>query len=226
MNIAIIIQARMSSSRLPGKSMKTILGKPLIYYVIDRVKRVEGIDSIIVATSSDPSDDCIVDYARENNVFVFRGALDNVQKRYYDAAKKFGSDIIIRVTGDNPLISPELVQHMLEKWHEKKVDYIAYKGCIVGVGAELFTRSSFEKVMALSHSPYEYEHVTPTYYQKRECFNTLFLDPPQEYKHDSLHVTVDTEEDLEFVRSMYEKYNRDGYVPLLSVIHNFSHGEG
>jgi len=212
----------MSSTRLPGKSMKKISGKPLIYYVIDRVKRVVGIDAIIIATSSDPSDDCIADYAVKNDILVFRGDLDNVQKRYYDAAEKFSIDVIIRVTGDNPLVSPVLIQRMLNEWNETKVDYIAYTECIVGTGAELFTRSSFDKAIALSHSAYDFEHVTPPYYQKKDDFRTLFLKTPEEYRHDTLVVTVDTEKDLEFIRKIYKNFHKEGYVSLKNVISNFS----
>ena len=222
MKKAIIIQARMTSSRLPGKMMKEILGHPLIFYVIDRVKRVAGVEQVILATSSDVTDDELARFAAEQSIAVFRGGLTNVQKRYYEAAKYFGVDVIVRVTGDNPLIAPELIQDMLMQWEECKADYIGYKKCIPGAGAELFTFRSFEKAMMLSHAPYEFEHVTPPYYERQEGFNTFFLVPPRQLQCEGLRLTVDTEEDFMFMRSLYETYAVDGYVSLIDVIQNYS----
>ncbi|MBU1863463.1 MAG: glycosyltransferase family protein [Candidatus Omnitrophica bacterium] len=218
MKKGILIQARMSSKRLPGKSLRDICGRPLIYYVIDRVKRVTGIDEVVLVTSSDSSDDALADFALELDTAVFRGNLENVQKRFFDAAKQYALDVIIRVTGDNPLISPELIHTMISQWEKTNVDYIGYdKSCILGTGAELFTFSSFEKVVALSKTPYDYEHVTPPYYQKTDFFKCLFLKPPATYVNDSLRLTVDTEEDLAFIKSIYERYNVNGYVVVDTI---------
>lgn len=218
MKKAVIVQARMSSKRLAGKSLLPILGKPIVWHVIDRCRRVAAVDEVILATSSDASDDPLAEWATKAGVPVFRGALDNVQKRFYDAMCAHKVDLVIRVTGDNPLISPELIDVMIQSWQESPVDYIGYSACIHGIGAELFTAKSFEKLREASRSDYDYEHVTPPYYQKKAQFSTRSLVAPPEYVHADLRLTVDTEEEYIFVKALCETYNVDGYVPLAELV--------
>ena len=108
MSQGIIIQARMGSQRLPGKSMQVIGGQPLIAHVLQRVGRVRGIDRVILATTDRPEDALFAEVAREHGAFFFQGEADNVQKRFLDAALQYGIDLIVRVTGDNPFIEPGL----------------------------------------------------------------------------------------------------------------------
>jgi spore coat polysaccharide biosynthesis protein SpsF len=221
---AIIVQARMGSSRLPGKSVCEIAKKPLIVHVFDRLKRVHGVDNIILATSEEPEDDILINIATQEGVAVYRGSLKNVQQRFYDAAQHFKSDVIIRVTGDNPLIEPVLIQDMIKKWEKTPVDYIGYAQCIKGIGAELFTFSSFTKVVTLTVTDYEREHVTPPYYQKKGLFNILFLTPPPLYQNTLVQLTVDTERDLEFMQELYRQFYKHGFVSLPQVLEKVTSG--
>ena len=218
MKTVIIVQARMSSKRLQGKTLRLLCGKPMIRHVIDRLRRVKKVDEIILATSTDLTDDLVAAYAKENNINCFRGDLKNVQKRFYDAAKSVNADLIIRVTGDNPFISPELINDMLDVWQKEQPDYIGYAKCIYGIGAELFTMQSFERVIEESESEYDFEHVTPPYYQKKDKFKTKALIAPEEFCSDILRLTVDTEEDFKFAENIYFRYAENEYVDVRVVV--------
>jgi len=218
-SIVIIVQARMSSSRLPGKTLKILVGKPLLEHICDRLKRVNGYDRLVIATSTDPSDDPIALFAIDRTIEVFRGELTNVQKRFFAAATASGADVVVRVTGDNPLIAPELIDEMIQRWEKEGVDYIGYHKAILGIGAELFTMKSFAAAIALMDSAYAREHVTPPYYQMKDTFKTLFLDAPPEYVDETLRLTVDTEKDFKFVESLIKKHMHDGFVHIPDVVH-------
>ena len=124
MKIICIIQARMGSERLPGKVIKPIKGVPLIGYTIDRLKRSRYIDEIILATSDKEQDDKLVDVAQEYKIECFRGSEENVLERYVKCAKKYNGDIIIRITGDCPLIDPIIVDNVITKLIMYKYDYV------------------------------------------------------------------------------------------------------
>jgi len=190
----------------------------MIFYVIDRCRRVEGIDQIILATSNDETDTKLTEYARSCGIHVFRGSLDNVQRRFFEAAVDNTLDVIIRVTGDNPLVSPELMEKLLKEWELSQAEYIAFKQCTYGTGAELFTLESFRHVINLHPTSYDKEHVTPPYYQRKELFATLFLDAPNELYGPDLCLSVDKEADFILMEKVYNKYSQDNYVLLKDVI--------
>lgn len=218
MAIGIIIQARMSSSRLPGKSLMDVEGKPLIARVFDRCKNIEGISEIILATSSDKTDDELAVYALQNEYALFRGDLTNVQKRYYDAAMNFRIDTIIRVTGDNPFTSAFLIEQLIDAWKKSNVDYVRHVNCILGTGAELFSIDALER--AIHHGPDEYdrEHVTPPFYRRLDLFLIKELTSPPEYQYNDLRLTVDTTEDLQRARSIVRALGDNRYIEIPEII--------
>jgi spore coat polysaccharide biosynthesis protein SpsF len=218
MRKGIIIQARMSSARLSGKSLKLLHGKPMIFYVIDRMKRVQGVDEIILATSDNPSDDTLASYAQECGIDAFRGSLNNVQKRFFDAAAEYCLDVVVRVTGDNPLISHELVDLLIQEWDRTLCDYIGFKECTLGTGAELFTFESFRTVVNQSETECQREHVTPYYYQTKNGFSVKYLCAPCSLYDADLRLTVDTQDDFFLMNKVYERYARNNYVNLEDVI--------
>ena len=222
--IGIIIQARMSSTRLPGKSLRELGGKPMLQVLCERLQCIRAVDILIVAVSDQPSDDRLAHLVQTLGVHLFRGDLSNVQKRYYDAAVQYGLDVIIRVTGDNPFTSPKLIERMIDEWRTNRVDYIACDKCILGTGAELFTRESFEHVCASSPSTYDEEHVTPPYYQQQGRFRTSVVTAPPVLQHPSLSLTVDTEDDFERIRSLFHATGNNPEVPLPEIIRHYTQG--
>ncbi|MCB0328846.1 MAG: glycosyltransferase family protein, partial [Bdellovibrionales bacterium] len=123
--IAAIVQARMGSSRLPGKVLLPLQGKPMLIQQLERVQRVKGLDQVIVATTTEPGDQVIVDVCREYGIACYRGSSSDVLDRYYQIAKEVGANEIIRVTADCPLLDPQVVDQLVEYFHDGEFDYAA-----------------------------------------------------------------------------------------------------
>ena len=122
--IGVIIQARMSSTRLPNKIMLNLVEKPVLWHVIERCKKAK-VDEVIIATSKNKENNVIEEFCKQYEVSYFRGSENDVLKRYYDTAKKFNLDIIIRITSDCPLISPEIIDNLINEFNYGKADYIS-----------------------------------------------------------------------------------------------------
>lgn len=204
--IGIIVQARMGSTRLPGKVMKKIMGKPLLEHVILRLQLVKSIDQIVIATTDNPKDNPIVDLASKIGIGVFRGSEENVLERYHQAAKMFQLDVIVRITSDCPVIDPELVDKVINYYMENQpADYAS--NCIErtfprGLDVEVFSFEVLERAFVEATEPYEIEHVTPYLYQNPSKFKILNFKNAEDY---SFHRwTVDTKEDLELINIIYE----------------------
>ena len=214
MKVVAIIQARMGSTRLPGKVLMKILDKPLLWHVINRVSFSKYISEIVIATSTNPKDDEIEKFANENNFKLFRGSENDCLDRYYQAARKYKADIIVRITADCPLICPEIIDKVISEFLKGKYDYVTNTLLYTypdGCDVEVFSFKVLEKAWKEAKDPLEREHVTP-YIRNSEKFrikNVFNESPvnPDEYKW-----TVDRVEDLEFVKKVYEYLYKDGKV--------------
>ncbi len=201
--VVAVVQARMQSTRLPGKVLKEILGQPLIAYLIERLKRSRRIDELVIATSTEPADDVIAQYCQQLEVAVFRGSETDVLSRYFNSAKAYNADFVVRVCADSPLIDPALVDELLDEFLQVQpaCDYLSNtinQSCPLGMNTEVFTFQALEQAHAKAEQPYEREHVTPYLYRHPE----LFSIHEKHYQPDLGHVrlTVDTPEDFEMVR--------------------------
>lgn len=218
MNVVALIQARMGSTRLPGKSLLPIAGVPLVLRVIERVKSVTEVDTVVLATSDVAADDPLAERVIAAGEHVFRGNLHNVQKRFFDAAQQYKADLIIRVTGDNPLIDPGLIVGLIRAWENQPADCIACESCIPGVGSELFTMEAFTRAVARTATDYQKEHVTPIFYEMPEIF-TVYRIPVGTYLGDTrFFVTVDTRDDYEKVNALYEKFYDNGNISNREIV--------
>jgi spore coat polysaccharide biosynthesis protein SpsF len=207
LNLAIL-QARMSSSRLPGKVLAPVLGEPMIGRQIERIRRAKLVDKLVVATSTDPSDDPLAAYASQQGADVFRGSLDDVLDRfckvlqgYYDVGA------VVRLTADCPLTDPELIDKVITQHLETGADYtsntLRTRTYPHGLDVEVMKVEALEEAAQRAQDPYEWEHVTPFIYRRPEEFRLAGVA-----RHDSLaHLrwTVDVPEDLTFVRAVYGK---------------------
>jgi spore coat polysaccharide biosynthesis protein SpsF len=223
--ILAILQARMSSSRLPGKVMKSVLGRPMIERQIERLLHSKRIDQLIVATSNQQEDHVLETLCKRIGIFCFRGNLENVLDRFYQAAKPFKPAHIIRLTGDCPLIDPALIDELVDLYLNRQCDYAS--NCEEptlpdGLDAEIFSFAVLEETWKEAILPSELEHVT-----------SFIRVHPERYKigHYKYHKdlsnlrwTVDEFEDLEFVRRVYEKlypsnpeFKTDDIVALLEL---------
>ncbi|MCG7851109.1 MAG: glycosyltransferase family protein [Methanosarcinaceae archaeon] len=222
--IICIIQARMSANRLPGKVLEDICGHPMLYWVVSRAGEAKRIDDLVVATTSDDSDDPIAAWCKENNINCFRGDAFDVLDRYYQAAKKWQADVIVRLTADCPLIDPELIDMVIEAFFEHKVDFAAnrlpppYKRTYpIGLDIEVTSFAALEKAWKMAKLPFEREHVMPYLYSVEDRFNIHILNAAE--NQGSRRWTVDTPEDLEFIRTLFSKKNCKIYFSWKEVLH-------
>ena len=164
MKVVAIIQARIESTRLPGKVLKTINGQALVSLLLSRLSKSKKIDQIIVATPKNSNNKKLVNCIKKEGYFVYEGSENNVLNRYYEAAQKVNADIIVRITGDCPLVDADLVDECITKFHLSGVDYLSNlepQSFPDGLDIEVFSFQTLEDANNLAKSNFEKEHVTP-----------------------------------------------------------------
>jgi spore coat polysaccharide biosynthesis protein SpsF len=200
-----ILQARMSSTRLPGKVMKPLAGRPMVERQLERVSRCQALSRIIVATSTDASDDPLAAHLAGLGVDVFRGSLTDVLSRYMGAARAFGvTGQVVRLTADCPLADPGVIDDCVRLHARLGVDYVSNGRQPTyphGLDVEAFNLSALEAADREADDPYEREHVTPFIYRRPERFTMAALTQDIDESH--LRWTVDTPEDCDFVERVY-----------------------
>ena len=200
----------MGSSRLPGKVLKQICGRPMLEWVVKRASRSRLISSQIVATTIDPGDDMIETFCISEGISCFRGSEFDVLDRYYQAAKAQGADIVVRLTADCPFIDAALIDETIEKLLETKADFVAnrlpppyLRTYPIGLDTEVATYKSLETAWKLAKKPFEREHVMPFLYDPQNDFKFVVLEADNNHGNDRW--TVDTPEDLEFIQQVTKK---------------------
>ena len=209
MKTVAIIQARMGSTRLPGKVIKTLCGKTVLEHVIERVKGCRLLDEVVIATTVSPADDAIVKEAERCGVKWFRGSEEDVLERYYLAAKEYEAEVVVRVTSDCPLFDPTVLTEMLDYFNSERsqglnIDYLSNtltRSYPRGLDAEVFTFSALERAFLDAVQPYEREHVTPYIYQHPELFSLHGQTSDED--HSAHRWTLDTEEDFRLIEEIY-----------------------
>lgn len=202
-----ILQARMSSSRLPGKVMMLINGEPMIFRQIERIRRAEKVDELIVATSSDESDDLLVEFLISKKVRVFRGSLDDVLSRFLEIEKMEKPNSIIRLTGDCPLVMPDLIDQMVSQFFLSKVDYLSNTlepTFPDGLDVEVIKAEAFKKLAKFELDTAEREHVTLGIYSRPNEFRIENFRNTENLGQNRW--TVDHPEDLAFVRQVFNAF--------------------
>lgn len=207
MKIVAIIQARMGSTRLPGKILKTVMNKTLLEYQLERVRSSLLVDEIVVATTEKESDNKIVALCVELGVHVYRGSENDVLSRYYGAAIECNADIIVRLTSDCPLIDPAIIDQVIQLYigGREKVDYASNaleRTFPRGLDTEVFSFDALQKAHERASLERDREHVTAYMYTKHNQFKLANLISVK--KLGSHRWTVDTEEDFELMRRIIE----------------------
>lgn len=198
MSIGVIIQARMGSTRLPGKVLMSIAGKPLLDHVLGRLSLsvLKYPVKVVVATSNLAQDTAIVQHCLEKNVEVFQGSESDVLDRYYQCARRYSFSHVVRLTADNPFTDIEELQRLIEQHLAQANDYTHSFGCMpLGVGAEIFTFATLEKSEIEGHSPNHREHVNEYIQENPNIFRIGMLEVSVAKKHPNFRLTVDTPED-------------------------------
>ncbi len=219
--IAAIVQSRMSSTRLPGKVMAKVVDKPLLSHVIRRAERSQILNDVIVATTNNLSDDVIASYCAENSISCFRGSEDDVLDRYYHVALAYKIDTIVRITGDCPLLDPNVVDHVIRFYCSGNYDFVTNTlPCTYpdGLDVSVFSFAVLKQTWHESRLQSEREHVVPYIRNHPEIFNIGNVSHTEDLS--SFRWTVDEPQDLEFVRQVYgilghDDFGMDDIVDLL-----------
>lgn len=213
MKLVAIIQARMGSSRLPGKVLKDLGGKTVLARVVSRVRRVKPITEILIATSTASGDDAIVEECNRLAVNVYRGEEHDVLDRYYRAAVSVRAECVVRITSDCPLIDPEISTWVIESFLEKKPDYASNaleRSFPRGLDTEVMAMAALQQAWREAREEYQRAHVTPYIYQNPAVFRILALKGNTDYSQHRW--TLDTPEDLQFLQAVFHRFQgRDDF---------------
>ena len=206
--VGIIIQARLGSTRLPEKVLKPISGRPMLQLLLERVQVCQNVGKIVVATTTAAADDRLAEYCETEQIVCFRGSQENVLERYLQAAALFGIDPLVRITGDCPLVDPNLIEMLIEKHQVEQNDYtsnVITRTFPRGLDAEVVNYATLERVKALADEPHYFEHVTLYIYTHPELFQLSNLSASKEFAHPEFRLTVDTAEDFQLMEQIYQR---------------------
>ena len=223
-NIIAIVQARMGSSRLPGKILKKIIGKPMLVHQIERISRAKKIDAIVIATTEKPEDDQVIALCKENGWNFFRGSENDLLDRYYQTALVYHADIIVRLTADCPLIDPEIIDKTINIFLKSvpHIDFVSNSLPVQtiprGLDTEVMSMNALKKAWLEDENPEWREHVTP--YIERNPTKFVIKGFTHTKNFSNLRWTVDTPEDLELVREIFThfKNNQFSWTEVLDLL--------
>ena len=214
--ISAIIQARMSSTRLHGKALMTICGKPVLQHIIERLRFSKLINQIILAVPDTKENDVLEKFALSNSVGCYKGSENEVLERVYLSAKENNCDVIAEITGDNPLIDPEIIDIAIEKHLETKADFSCThypsRFLPIGLDAGIISFKALEAAYKNAKDVYNREHVTSYFYENPNIFKIAGVDLPGYLKNPDLRLTLDTNEDLELITKIYAKLYKPGGI--------------
>lgn len=225
MRIVCFIEARYRSSRLPGKVLKPILGKPMLELMIERLKRARTLDGIVVATTDQEPDQPIEDLAKRVGVGCFRGSEDDVLARVLGAARAYEADVIVETTGDCPLHDPAIIDKVVADFRLGGADFVSNVLEYTtprGTDVRVFTTDSLDEINRTSNDPADHEHVSLHFWEHPEKYRirNVRWDLPAEVA--KLRLTVDTPQDFELVRNVYEAlYPKNPQFTLTDVLELF-----
>lgn len=215
MKIVAIVQARMGSTRLPGKVMMDLLGEPVLVRDVNRLKRSKLLDEVVIATTTQPADDHIVSLCKERGWPYFRGDENDVLDRYYQAARACSADVIVRVTSDCPMIDPDIVDRVIKTFLDiPDIDYVSNtlppRTFPRGLDTEVMTFEALERAWTEDTDPKLREHVTPYIYRDPETFQIHGVF--NETDLSDHRWTLDTPEDFAFIRTVYDHFENDEFT--------------
>ena len=211
MKVVAIVQARMGSSRLPGKVLKDICGKPMLWHTINRIQESRSIDKVVVATTINQLDDAVESFCKKNKVAYFRGYENDVLSRYYHAAIKYNADIIVRITGDCPLIDPRVSNKVIKEHLRSGADYtsnVITRLYPRGLDTEVFNFKSLIMAFLKAKKQYEREHVTPYIYENPNIFTLKSVEAVGKLRRPDIRITVDTLEDYRTITEIFSKLHK------------------
>jgi spore coat polysaccharide biosynthesis protein SpsF len=220
-NIVAIIEARMTSSRLPGKHMLPANGKPMLQHLVERLKRVALIDNIVIATTTNAADDVLVEFSKSVGVDVYRGSELDVMGRVVEAGEAYSADVICEVTGDCPVIDPELVEQVIRTFLENKAVYVnnGKHGLPGGMSAQVFYWSALKQSFGMTQKLLDREHVTLHIKRHPELFPAIYLVAPESVRRPDIDLTLDEWDDYVLLKRIIEHFgNTNPYFSCKQVL--------
>lgn len=218
----------MSSSRLPGKVLLDIAGQPMLVRVVERTSKAKSLDGVIVATTTESPDDAIAALCAKRGYACYRGSVNDVLDRYYQAAHAFQAGAVVRITADCPVIDPGLIDQAVDELRRSGADFVAnrlpppwHRTYPIGLDLEVCTFRALERAWRETDQPHQREHVMPYLYEEEGRFYSVQLNHDPDYGY--LRWTVDTPEDLELIRRVYEHFGgRDDFswLDVLRLFHD------
>jgi spore coat polysaccharide biosynthesis protein SpsF (cytidylyltransferase family) len=209
--VIVVIQARLGSTRLPGKALAEIGGRPMLAHVVERARAIAGIDEVVVATTVNRRDDPVSEWTETATVPCVRGAEEDVLDRFHDVLAKHPADALVRVTADCPLLDPEVSGRVVAEWRRGNADYVSNVHPPTfpdGLDTEVVSRSALETAWREARVASDREHVTPFIWRQPDRFRLVNVSHAEDLS--DRRFTVDDAADLEFVRAVYERLSPDG----------------
>lgn len=221
-NLGAIIEARMGSSRLPGKVILEANNKPLIIHLINRLKQSKLLKTIIVATTKNEKDDILCKILKKNKILFFRGSEKDVLGRIYLAAKKFKLKNILQITGDCPLVDPFIVSQVIKTYQNNNFNFVSnanLRSYPIGMDVSIFSFKDLEKCYHLAKQKYYREHTTLFFRKKKNLFSHCNLMAPSNLNYPNLGLTLDENRDYLLIKKIFKKFkNKENSFSCLEII--------
>jgi spore coat polysaccharide biosynthesis protein SpsF len=209
MKFVATIEARMTSSRLPGKVLLPVRGKPMLGYLVERLRAVPSLDAIVLATTTNPTDDVLEGFARDWGIGCYRGSEEDVMLRVIGAADSAEADVIVEITGDCPIIDPQIVEQTIRMYKCNDADYVSnghVRSYPDGMDTQVFRLETLKRSAALTHDALDHEHVTLHIRSHPELFRHVHLVAPPELHWPELGVTLDEQADYQLISRIIEHF--------------------
>lgn len=219
MKIVATIEARMTSSRLPGKVLLPAQGKPMLYHLVSRLKAVHSISEIVLATTINAADDILVDFAKREDILFYRGSEEDVMFRVIGAAETADADVIVEITGDCPIIDPDLVEQTIQMYLHHEAAYASnthISSYPDGMDTQVFSLESLKRSSAMTDAPLDHEHVSLYMRNHPEIFPHVHLIAPPSLHWPSLGLTLDEQADYLLLKKIIETLSPEN--PLFSCL--------
>ena len=209
--IVATIEARMTSSRLPGKVLLPAAGRPMLGHLVRRLKKVASLSRIVLATTANKTDDVLEGFAKKSDIAVFRGSEDDVMGRVLNAAESAGADIVVEITGDCPIIDPSIVEQCVQMFLKNDCDYLSnviHRSYPIGMDTQVFPLTVLRRSAAMTRDPLDREHVSLHICKHPQLFRHIHLLPPPELYWPELGLTLDEEADYMLLRKIIEHFDK------------------
>ena len=209
MKIVATIEARMTSSRLPGKVLMPVLGQTMLEHLVARLRAVPSLNAIVLATTVNPADDPLAAFAQEHGLACFRGSEDDVMQRVIDAADSVGADVVVEITGDCPIIDPQIIEQTIRMFNVHEAEYVSnvqIRSYPDGMDTQVFRLDTLKRSAAMTDDLLDREHVTLHIRKHPELFSCMHLVAPPEIHWPELGLTLDEPKDYLLLKKIIEYF--------------------